>query len=117
MDPRSAGNADTWLVPARESEALLQRAKPALESIIAAQPKAISLHPAVQTREVWLRFRGLPFARREDGRIDFGANDSRKELTAASWPALKQVLRELELHGHPLATDTRHALYRAQPER
>ncbi len=117
LDPRSVGNVDTWLVPARESEALLQRAKPALESIIAARSKAINLHPAVQTREVWLRFRGLPFARWEDGRIYFGVSDSRKELTAASRPVLMQLLRDLELHRHPLASDTRHTVYRAQPER
>jgi hypothetical protein len=117
IDPRSAGNVDTWLVPARESESLLQRAKPALDAIIATEPKAIRLHPAVQTREVWLRFRGLPFARWEEGRIYFGIGDRREELTPASRPALKQLLQDLELHRHPLARDTRHALYRAQPER
>jgi hypothetical protein len=30
---------------------------------------------------------------------------------------LKQLLNDLETYRHPLATDTRHALYRAQPER
>ena len=117
IDPRSAGNVDTWLVPARESDSLLQRAKPALESILATQPKAISLHPAVQTREVWLRFRGLPFARWKDARVYFGIGDCREELTTASRPTLKKLLQELKLHRHPLAEDTRHALYRAQPER
>src|SRR5262249_35076084 len=37
-------------------------------------------------------------------------------LTAVSRPALKRLLHSLELHRHPLASDTRHALYRAQPE-
>lgn len=117
VDPRSAGNVDTWLVPARESDSLLQRAKPALNAIVATEPKAMSLHTAVQTREVWLRFRGLPFARWEDGRVYFGIGDCRKELTAASQPVFKQLLQDLELHRHPLAEDTRHAFYRAQPER
>jgi hypothetical protein len=117
IDPRSAGNVDTWLVPARESESLLQHAKATLNAIVATAPKAISLHPAGQTREVWLRFRGLPFARWEDGCVYFGIGDCRKELTAASQLMFKQLLQDLELRQHLLAEDTRHALYRAQPER
>lgn len=117
IDPRSAGNKDTWLVPARESESLVQRARQALDSIIAAEPNSISLHPAVQTREVWLRFRGLPFARWYDGRVYFGIGECRRELTPTSQTPLKQLLRDLASCRHPLATDTRHALYRAQPER
>ncbi|HEY6946467.1 MAG TPA: hypothetical protein VI431_15110 [Candidatus Acidoferrum sp.] len=117
IDPRSAGNVDTWLVPARESDSLLQRARQALNSIIDTEPKSISLHPAVQTREVWLRFRGLPFARWEEGRVYFGIGECRLELTTTSQPDLKQLLRDLAFYRHPLATDTRHALYRAQPER
>ncbi len=117
IDPRSAGNLDAWLVPHRESEALLGQAGPALDSIVALAPNAVSLHPAAQSREVWLRFRGLAFARWDDGSVYFGTNDAREELTAASRPALKHLLRELEVHRHPLASDTRHALYRAQSER
>ena len=117
IDARRAGNLDSWLVAHRESESLLQRARTALESIVALAPKAVSLHPSAQAREVWLRFRGLPFARWEDGRIFFGAGDCREELSAASSLALQQLLRGLELRRHPLAEDTRHTLYRAQPER
>ncbi len=117
IDPRRAGNLDTWLVPHREAEALLHQARPELESIIAAAPRAITLHTATQSREVWLRFRGLPFARWDAGRVFFGINDVSKELTSASRPALKRLLKDLENHRHPLASDTRHALYRAQPER
>lgn len=117
IDPRRAGNLNTWLVPTRETETLLRRARPALEDLIAVAPKAISLHPAPQGREVWLRFRGLPFARWQDGRVFFGIGESREELTAASRPALKKLLHDLEIHRHPLASDTRHPLYRAQPER
>jgi hypothetical protein len=117
VDARRAGNLDTWLVAHRESESLLQRARPALESIIALAPNAISLHPTAQGREVWLRFRGLPFACWEDGRIFFGNGDCREELSAASRPAMRQLVRDFERSRHPLAEDTRHALYRAQPER
>ena len=117
IDPRSAGNEDTWLVPARESESLLQRARQELDSIIAAEPNSISLHPVVQTREVWLRFRGLPFARWDDRRVYFGIGECRRELTTISVKDLKQLVQGLARYRHPLATDTRHALYRAQPER
>lgn len=117
IDPRSAGNIDTWLVPARETESLLHRARQALDSIVATELNAISLHPAVQTREVWLRFRGLPFARWDDGRVYFGIGECRRELTPTSQRDWKQLLQGLARYRHPLATDTRHALYRAQPER
>ena len=117
IDARSAGNVDTWLVPARESESLLQRAREELDAIVATEPGSIALHPAMQTREVWLRFRGLPFARWDDGRVYFGTGECRRELTAISQKDLKRLLRDLARYRHPLATDTRHALYRAQPER
>ena len=64
-----------------------------------------------------LRFRGLAFARWDDGRVFFGCPDSRQELDNASLPALKDLLQHLENHRHPLAIETRHALYRGQPER
>ena len=117
IDPRRAGNLDTWLVPHRESEALLKQARPALDVILALAPQAVTVHPSAQSREVWLRFRGLPFARWEDGRVFFGINDAREELSSGSLPALKNLLHDLEVYRHPLAGDTRHSLYRAQPER
>lgn len=117
IDPRSTGNLDTWLVPHRETQSLLDQARCALEPIVALGPKAITVHPGVPSREVWLRFRGLAFARWDDGKIFFGASDPREKLTAASRPTLKRLLNELEIHRHPLASDTRHAFYRSQPER
>jgi hypothetical protein len=117
IDPRNAGNLDSWLVPFRESEALLANARPALDPLVVLAPKAITVHPAAQSREVWLRFRGLAFARWDEGRVFFGISDAREELTAASRPALKRLLHDLEIHRQPLASDTRHSLYRAQPER
>jgi hypothetical protein len=117
IDPRRAGNLDTWLVPHRESETLLNQARPVLDAIIALAPQAVTLHPAAQSREVWLRFRGLPFARWYDGRVFFGLNDAREELTPASRRTLKHLLHDLEVHRHPRASDTRHSLYRVQPER
>ncbi len=117
VDPRRAGNLATWLTPYREAESLLAQAQPALTDILAQAPKAITPHPLPEAREVWLRYRGLSFARWEQGRVFFGAGDPRQELTAASRPRLKKLLHDLELYRHPLATDTRHTLYRAQAER
>jgi hypothetical protein len=117
IDPRRAVNLNSWLVPHREAEALLRRARPELEALLAVAPQAITLHPASQSREAWLRFRGLPFARWEEGRTFFGVNDAREELTPVSRPSLQRLLHDLELYRHPLATDSRHVLYRTQPER
>lgn len=58
IDPRSAANLRTWLVPERDSESLVAQALPALEAILAMAPAALALHPLVETREMWLRFRG-----------------------------------------------------------
>ena len=101
IDPRSAGNLDTWLLPHRESESLLKQARPALDGIIAMAPKAVTIHPAAQSHEVWLRFRGLPFARWDDGRIFFGINDALEVLTPVSRPSLKRLLHiELKASEH-----------------
>jgi hypothetical protein len=84
---------------------------------VALAPRAISLHPSAASKEVWLRFRGLPIATWDEGRVFFGIDERRDVLTATSRPALKRLLHDLEVYRHPLATDTRHPLYRAQPER
>ncbi len=117
MDPRRAGNLHTWLVPVRASESLLAQAMPCLGDILRRAPSAVTTHPVPETREVWLRFRGLAFARWEDGRVFFGLDGAREELTAAARPALEKLLRDLDLYRSPLASDTRHALFRAQAER
>lgn len=117
LDPASVANLDSWLVPHRETQLLLDRARPALEALVSLSPKAITMHALVPSREVWLRFRGLPFAKWDDGRIYFGAGDLHEELTAASRPRLQRLLKDFELHRDSLNTNTRHRLYRAQPER
>ena len=117
VDPNALGNLSTFLVHHREAQALLDRARPELDSIIASAGHEISLHPTVPSREVFLRFRGLSFARWADGHVFFGVNDPRHELTPDSRQAFASLMRDLNGYRHPLATDTRHALYRAQPER
>ncbi len=117
IDPSRAGNQETWLVPHRESQALLDRSHSALGPVVALSPRAVTVHPVAQSREVVLRFRGLAFARWDDGRIFFGCPDSREELTHSSLPALKALLQQLDLYRHSLAREAHHAFYRAQPER
>jgi hypothetical protein len=117
IDPRRAGNQDSWLVPHRESQALLDQSRAALDPIVALSPRAVTIHPIAPSREVLLRFRGLAFARWDDRRVFFGCPDTCEELHASSLPALKNLLQQLENYRHPLAVETRHALYRAQPER
>jgi hypothetical protein len=117
IDPRRAGNQDTWLVPQRESEALLDLSRAALDPVVALSPRAVTSHPVWQSREVLLRFRGLAFARWDRRRVFFGCPDPRTELNASSFAALKNLLQQLENYRHPLSTETCHPLYRGQPER
>jgi hypothetical protein len=117
IDPRRARNLHTWLVPWRESEALLAQARTKIETIAATDPHAITVHPCTASREVVLRYRGLAFARWDDGTIFFGCNDMREELTPASGAAFERMMQDLGVYRHPLASDTRHPLYRAQAER
>jgi hypothetical protein len=116
IEPRSAGNVKSWIVPQRQAQALLDRATPGLASIVGLAPEKISVHASVPSAEVWLRFRGLSFACWDDGRVFFGVGKSRTELTTASEPALKKLIRQLEAHRHSHAQDTRHPLFRAKPE-
>ena len=117
IDPRRAGNQETWLVPHRESQALLDRSHAALSPVVALSPRAVTVHPVAQSREVIMRFRGLAFARWDNGRIFFGYPESREELTSSSLPALKRLLQQLDGLRHPLSSEAHHPLYRAQPER
>jgi len=51
------------------------------------------------------------------GAARFGCPEANDELVPTALPALKKLVQQLETYRHPLATETRHALYRAQPER
>ena len=55
IDPRRSGNRDTWLVPQREPETLLNQARPVLNAIISLAPRAVSL--PLQAGDYWLRVR------------------------------------------------------------
>src|SRR4029077_4383570 len=117
IDPGSLSNLDFSIVPRRQSEILVTQARKDLDSGVSIAPQAITLHPCLASREVFLRFRGFPFARWQDGRVFFATAESREDVTAATRPALKTLLHDLEVHRHPLAAETRHPFYRARPER
>ncbi|HLZ90921.1 MAG TPA: hypothetical protein VKQ28_04335 [Candidatus Acidoferrum sp.] len=117
LEPQAAGNIHSWIVPQHETQSLLERARKMLDPVIALAPCGISLHPSAPSAEIWLRFRGLAFARWREDRVCFGIGEPRKELSAACWPELKELLNDLDVRRHPLAINTRHPLYRAQPER
>lgn len=117
IDPRRAGNLQTWLVPSRESTALIDQARSLIEPVVALDPQAIAVHPVLASREVVLRYRGLAFARWDDGKVFFGINDMREELRPSTQPDLLKTVQKLQNYRHPLATETRHPLYRAQAER
>ena len=117
IDPCGNGNISAWLVPRRETQLLLDRAAPTIAPVVALAPEAIRAHASPQVQEVVLRFRGLPFARWAEGQITFGMEGHCEELNAHSEVALKQLVLNLANFRHPLASDTRHPLYRAQAER
>ena len=112
-----AGNLETWLVPRREADQALTAALPEVERIRRLAPDAIHLSVTAPALEVPLRFRGLEFARWRQGMICFGLGDNQEMLTPENCPALETLVHQLETYRHPLATDTKHRLYRAQPER
>jgi hypothetical protein len=112
-----AGNLATRIVPRREIEQAISAAMPMAERIRQLSPEAIRIGVAPATQEVTLRFRGLEFARWRLGAMWYGLSDRQNVLTPEKWPALETLVRQLETHRHPLAADTKHRLYRAQPER
>jgi len=112
-----AGNLTTWIVARREIEQAIAAALPQAERIRGLAPDAIRIGVAAATQEVTLRFRGLEFARWRLGTMWFGLGDHQEVLAPGKWAKLESLVRQLESHRHPLATDTKHRLHRAQPER
>jgi len=112
-----AGNLATWIVPRREIDQAIATVQPEADRIRLLAPDAIKVGVSAATREVTLRFRGLEFARWRMGEMWFGLGDHQQLLTPERWPALETLVRQLEIHRHPLASDTKHRYFRAQPER
>ncbi|MGB9432875.1 MAG: hypothetical protein WBQ89_11585 [Candidatus Acidiferrum sp.] len=68
VEPCSDGIAKSWLVPRREAEFLMNRAKGDFARIVALAPEAICAYPVPHEPEVILRFRGL--SRAVEGRTN-----------------------------------------------
>jgi hypothetical protein len=117
VDPRCDGNVNTWLVPQRESDLLLDRVQGDLARIVALAPGAICAHASPREQEVVLRFRGLTFARWKDGHIYFWCSKDWRELNERNEREFQRLVSNLRSFRNPMATDTRHPLYRSQPER
>jgi len=113
----SAGNLATWIVARREIDQTIAATMPLAERIQRMAPEAIRVGVAPATQEVTLRFRGLEFARWRLGGMWYGLGDRQNPLTPDKWPDLEALVRQLETHRHPLASDVKNRLYRAQPER
>ena len=113
----ATGNVASWLVPRREAQLLLDRASSGVAPLIALSPESIRAHASPHTQEVVLRFRGLAFARWHENKIYFGSDSTWEELRSKNEPALKQLIANLRNLRNPLASNVRHALYRAQAER
>jgi hypothetical protein len=112
-----AGNLATWIVARREIEQAIAAALPLAKRIRSLAPEAIRIGLAPAAQEVTLRFRGLEFARWRLGAMWFGLAEHQQILTPEKWPTLEKLVRQMETHRHPLALDTKHRFYRAQPER
>ena len=112
-----AGNLATWIVPRREIEQAIAAAMPQAERIRHLAPEAICIGVAPASQEVTLRFRGLEFARWRQGEMWFGLSDRQQVLAPERWPQLEALVRQLATYRHALASDTKHRLYRGQPER
>jgi hypothetical protein len=112
-----AGNLATWIVPRREIEQAIAAAMPLAERIQRLAPEAIRVGVTPASQEVTLRFRGLEIARWRLGAMWFGLGDRQEVLAPEKWPELERLVQQLESNRHPLASDPRHRLYRAQPER
>ena len=117
VDPCGDGNIKSSLVPLRESELLLSRAKPDLTPFLELAPHAVSVHPATQDKEVILRFFGLPFLRWQDGSVHFWNGQLWRPLSPRTQRELQQSIQKLKDFRNPLASDLQHPLYRAHPER
>jgi len=120
VDPADAGNLESYLVPRSEIETAIAVAGETTARIRAMLPRhadAVTLRVPARTGEVAFCFRGVEFARRTREGVFWGLGKSIEKLNADSEPRLRKLLADLDLHRDPLATDTKHRLYRGWPER
>jgi len=117
IEPSALANFLSWIVPARDTQALLDRAARELQMLLPAPRAAISLHADLAAKEVVVRFRGLACMRWHESGIWFGEREPKIKWDVGKSKQVQQLFHELETFRHPLQSDTRHRLYRAQAER
>jgi len=117
IEPSEVANVSSRIVPLRDAQALVLRARQDLDRILPASSKSVSFHPNISASEVVVRFRGLSCMRWHDSAIFFGPRDVRRKLTEGREKEVHAMFRQLEMYRNPLASDVRHPLFRAQPER
>jgi hypothetical protein len=90
------GSQDTWLVPRREAQAPLDASRSALESSRGPLPTC-GHHPSHRAGTGSLRFRGLAFARWDDGPSSWGVPSSADTLgrfSLGNWKAHESAWRK-----------------------
>jgi hypothetical protein len=123
MDAAATGNLESRLTTRREVESALAAAReraaaiPQLAPVLGEAAGRMRANVLPGAKEVAFSFHGLEFARWSREGVRFGLGDKLRRLTGNTAPALEQLVRQLVLHRSPLASDTRHSLYRAAPER
>jgi hypothetical protein len=114
--PCEVANVSSAIVPIREAQALVERARQELDIFLAPYAQSVSFHPNVSSKEVIVRFRGLSFLRWEEMGIFFGVRDTQTKLPGKE-ASLRKLIEELATSRQPRASNVRHPLFRAQAER
>jgi hypothetical protein len=116
LDAADTGNIQTWLTPRRQAELILQQIRDVDTRIRALHPAGIDSVVVPGTRQAAWRFRGLEFARWDNGEIHFELEGERATLGEKNWKELERLVAELAAHRHAEG-QRRHPLYRAARER
>lgn len=117
IEPADVANFSSHLVPLRQTQMLVQRARQDIVRWLPSDTKPCSFHANVAAGEVVVRFRGLSCLRWHESGIHFGARDMRTSLVPGKERQIAEMFRQLETCRNPLASDARQPLFRMQPER
>lgn len=123
LDAQDAGNLESWLVPRRDAETVLQAAReaagriPALARLLNDLQGTLRFRVLPGAKEAAFSYRGLDFAWWSREGIQFGMGDVPQFLSTAKEPQLERLLAKIELQRNPVAGDTKTRNYRAAPER
>lgn len=118
VEASGRGNVESWLVPRRDAELVLNAAEEIIRKVRSLLPQhIIEVSVPAGTRDLCFRFRGLEFARRSEGQMYCGLGDDRSPVRGADWPELPQLLSKLAHSRSSTSSGTNDPLYRMAPER